>query len=259
MAKPDTRQAQGNQKTKCEYSGCAVMFSINSQRRQHVRKHHRPIIHCCIPGCEWTTRRPRRLRVHLDDAHRIEGISKPSSHLALGSSSLTQVTASTNRTLLSEFRTATAQLLVSSNHCKQLYALGPSPKYFCRFINRHLASSPDANTSLKSIPTTLPIPVDPTFMSQAPPGVSESHAALISEEAPSPEHIPIPNSSVTWRMRAQATRCRVFRPCRVRRRELRPTAHTPPAGLPSNHQGSVMESTPGSYASRQDNPTASTQ
>ncbi|KAF4628758.1 hypothetical protein G7Y89_g9398 [Cudoniella acicularis] len=234
MAMPNKRQAKGVQKIKCEYFGCAVTFGLNSERRRHIREQHGPLIYCCIPGCEWTTRRMGRLRTHLDNAHRSEGIFNSSSDLALRSSSLTQSTANTNRTLPSEFRTATAQSLASPNHL----------------------STPDANFSLKLAPTTPPISIESTFTPQFPPEVSESHAALNGEGASPPKYSPTSSSSGASRMRVQATPYRIFKRCRLRRRKLCPTVRTSSAGPPPTHQSSAMDLTPDFYSSGNDNPTA---
>ena len=130
------------------------------------------------------------------------------------------------------------------------------------FTNRYLVSIQDANIDPNFAPAPPFTYIDYALKPQAhytQPDASESYAALNGKEAPHPEYNATPGSSVALRTRAQVPPCRVFRPCRVRRRTSCTTAHTSSTGPPLTHRGSPMESTLYSYSHEQNNSTASMQ
>jgi hypothetical protein len=88
---------------------------------------------------------------------------------------------------------------------------------------------------------------------QSQPDASESYATPQDKVALQSEYNPTPSSSVASRTRVQVAPCRIFRPCRLRRRTPRTIVRTSSSALPLTRQSSAMESTLRSYANEQDN------
>jgi len=261
MAKPNKRQAKTDQKIKCEYSGCTTMFARDSDRRRHGKEQHGPLLHCSYPNCEFTTRRMSRLGTHLNNTHHHQGTSNLNSDLALYSSSLTLLPVNINLTIPFEFRNANAQTLASPNHREQLHTRPRSlPQCLLRFINRHLVSALEPNTSSNFDPTTPLISIDYAISPQGPPEVFKPQAALQSEGASISEYNRPLGLLAAARARTQVSQHRIFKRCRViRRRKPRPITHTSSAAPSYSHLDSAMQATPAFYSSGQENPNGFTQ
>lgn len=118
-----------------------------------------------------------------------------------------------------------------------------------------MVCAPDANINPNFVHTPPPTSSDNTFIPQAyeiQADDSESLAASNYEAAPHPEYNPTSCSSTALKTRVTVRPCRIFRPCRFRRRTPRATAHTPSSGPPLAHQDSAMEPTLRFYPEKQD-------